>query len=223
MNEQNEENSEQPKAGDPATPPAPTPSSPSGSGMDPEKEQAKEEKIAQLDYDASGLDPDADIPGTDKPMYGQMLSQYPGYDPYIFGAPDNSSQQSPKEEAGAKEGGENPFSDAYGAQGPSGANGTPGQSPQNFSNPPQNPGQGQYSGQNPYYGQPPFGSQQPFGSQPQNPYQQNPYGFGYGQSSQNSFAGRQENTSESIPTQSRQAIILLNIFIFIKTPPKREL
>ena len=210
MNEQNEENSEQPKAEDLGTPPAPTPSSPSGSGTDPEKEQAeeekkeeaKEEKIAQLDYDASGLDPDVDIPGTDKPMYGQMLSQYPGYNPYIFGAPDNSSQQSPKEEAGVKEGGENPFSDAYGAQGPSGANGTPGQNPQNFSNPPQNPGQGQYSGQNPYYGQPPFGNQQSFGSQPQNPYQQNPYGFGYGQSSQNSFAGRQENINTSDPRQN---------------------
>ena len=209
MNEQNEENREQPKAADFGTPPAPTPVPPKGEGTDPEKEkeekekekEAKEEKIAQLDYDASGLDPDPDIPGTDKPMYGQMLSQYPGYNPYIFGGPDNS-QQPPKEEAGAKEGGENPFSDAYGAQGPSEANGAPGQNPQNFSNPPQNQQQGQYPGQNQYYGQQPFGGQSHFGGQPQNPYQQNPYGFGYGQSSQTPYSGKQENINTADPRQN---------------------
>ena len=208
MNEQNEENSGQPKPADPGTPPAPAPSSLQGSDPEKEreeekkKEEAKEEKIAELDYDASGLDPDPDIPGTDKPLYGQMLSQYPGYDPYIFGGPDNSSQQSPKEEAGVKEGGENPFSDAYGAQRPPEANGASGQNPQNFSNPPQNPSQPSYPGQNPYYGQPPFGSQQPFGGQPQNPYQQNPYGFGYGRNPQNSYPGKQENINTADPRQN---------------------
>lgn len=187
MNEQNEEDGAQPGASDQGTPPAPAqkPEKESEKEKEKEKEEAKEEKIAELEYDASGLDPDPDIPGTDKPLYGQMLSQYPGYNPYIFGGPD-SSQQPPKEEAGAGEGGENPFSDAYGAQGQPGAGRAPGQNPQNFANPPQNQQQSQqYSGQNPYGAQAPFGGQ---GS---------PYGVGYGQTSQNPYPGKQEiNTAD---------------------------
>ncbi|MBR6440332.1 MAG: DUF4190 domain-containing protein [Aeriscardovia sp.] len=215
MNEQDEENREE--AQGPAAPPAPgaAPASPQQAGPGapeepkPEEEkrekeekqqEAKEEKAAEIDYDASGLDPDPDVPGTDKPLYGQMLSQYPGYNPYIFGAPDSSSQ-APKEEARPAEGGDNPFSDAYGAQGPAG--GPQGQQgPQNFQNPPQNtPPQFGQQGQNPYFGQQP----------PQNPYYGQPYqgsqqgsfgGFGYGPQAQNPYAGKQENINTADPRQN---------------------
>lgn len=204
MNEQNEENAGQPESADFKTPPDQVPASPRGSDPKKEaegekKEEVKEGKAARFDYNASGLDPDPNSPGTDKPLYGQMLSRYPGYNPYIFGGPD--SQQPSKEDAGAKEGGGNPFSNAYGANNPSGENGNPGQGPQNFSSPSQN--QGQY-GQNPYYGYgQPFGGQQPpFGVPPQSPYQQTPYGFGYGQNPQTAYPGKQENVNTADPKQN---------------------
>ena len=219
MNEQNEENREESKGpvappsqeAAPASPqPQPAPQgAPEGPNPEEEKQEkeeklqqeAKEEKAAEIDYDASGLDPDPDIPGTDKPLYGQMLSQYPGYNPYIFGAPDSSSQ-APKEEARPAEGGDNPFSDAYGAQG---AAGRPQgqQGPQNFQNPSQNiPPQYGQQGQNPYYGQqppqaPPYG--QPYQGQQQGPFG----GYGYGApQAQNPYAGKQENINTSDPRQN---------------------
>lgn len=205
MNEQNEENHgspQDPQGSVPAEPQQAPQVAPGGKGPQEEKkqEEAKEEKAAEIDYDASGLDPDPDVPGTDKPLYGQMLSQYPGYNPYIFGAPD-SSQQAPKEEAKPAEGGDNPFSDAYGAQGPAGGPGSQQQPPQNFQNPPQNSQQFGQGPQNPYYGQQP--PQNPYYGQPFQGPQQGPFGgYGYGPQPQNPYAGRQENINTSDPRQN---------------------
>ncbi|MEE1324952.1 MAG: hypothetical protein U0K19_05160 [Bifidobacteriaceae bacterium] len=114
-----------------------TPEQPNGRQLDAEQRKA-EDQVAHQDYDATGLDPQVDKAGTDKPLYGGMMSDYPNYNPYLFGAPDSAPNQ---QNAGQP----NQQGQPYGQQAPYG------QQPYG-----QNQQYGPYGqpNQNPYYGQP---------------------------------------------------------------------
>ncbi|MBT1178694.1 DUF4190 domain-containing protein [Bifidobacterium vespertilionis] len=118
--------------------------------------------------------------GSGKPEYGAMRSDYPAYNPYLYGAPDpkpapsNPAAPNAQGMPGAQQ---NP---QYGQQNPQyGAPQQPYQPYQPYGQQPYAPyGQNPY-GQNPYgqnpYGQNPYGQPNPYQAQ-QNPYQQqNPY------------------------------------------------
>ncbi|MBQ3308659.1 MAG: hypothetical protein IJG77_02545 [Aeriscardovia sp.] len=120
----------------------------------PDAEQRKaEDQAARQDYNATGLDPQADKTGTDKPLYGGMMSDYPNYNPYLFGAPDSAQNQ---QNAGQP----NQQGQPYGQQAPYGQQ-PYGQNQQYGQNAGQQYGPYGQPNQNPYYGQP-YGGQ-PYG------------------------------------------------------------
>lgn len=108
--------------------------------------------------------------GSGKPEYGAMRSDYPAYNPYLYGAPDPKPAPNAQGMPGAQQNTQqNP---QYGQQNPQ--YGAPQQPYQPYGQQPYAPyGQNPY-GQNPY-GQNPYGQPNPYQGQ-QNPYQrQNPY------------------------------------------------
>lgn len=147
---------------------------------------------------------------TQEPLYGALQSQYPGYDPYIFGKPDPPQAQAParnRENAQPAD----PFAAAWGQnpQNPQGQNAQGPRTPNNYGSngygvnnggqPQQpNPQNGSQYGPNqygpnqydPWYGRNPNGypnNPYPYGS-PMNPYQNN--GFDPNDPQQNPWAGR---------------------------------
>lgn len=116
--------------------------------------------------------PGSDGQGQQRPEYGAMRSQYPGYDPYLYGPPDDDQKNDARS-------GQSGTQNAAG-QGRTGVGPTPGATP-----PPWGPWGGQPpSGQAPY-GQTPYG-QPPYGQPGQAP---GPYGPGNGAPGQQPAGG----------------------------------